>query len=426
MKILSQRTASRLVNVSLQAATLSSRFIFIFFLAKYLNPSEVGYFGLFTATVGYSLYFVGLDFYTYATREMVNTPTSERGKILKGQAALSGVLYIFFFPIAYALLYFYVNLPIYLLAWFLPILLLEHFNQEMSRLLVALSEQVTASVVLFIRHGTWSLATIAVMYWSESSQQLTTVVTLWALTGLLAMLVSLRKLQSLQLGGWLSPLDWNWIQRGVVVSATFLLATLALRGIQTLDRFWLEAIGGIEMVGAYVLFIGVAGSLLAFLDAGVFSFAYPNLISMNKEKKYDAARKSVRRMLSTTLLLSIAFSIISWIILPYLLKWIDRSTYTAAIFLYPWILLATILNAIGLVPHYALYAAGQDRPIIMSHIASLFVFCIALLALHAKSGVSAVPQALAVSFLLILIWKFNAYRQHLLRIAARDVATCGS
>lgn len=410
-------TSTRLLNLSLHGATLATRFLFVFFLAKYLSPSDVGYYGLFTATVGYSLYFVGLDFYTYVTREMIKTPMGERGRLLKGQAALAGILYVLFLPIAFALLYQYSGWPSDLLVWFLPLLILEHFNQEMSRLLVALSQQIAASVVLFVRQGSWALVAVGMMYWDDSNRKLELVMLLWTVAGLAAALVAIMNLKRLGIAGWGEVLDWGWIKRGVTVSTALLLATLALRGMQTFDRYWLEAIGGIEVVGAYVLFIGVAGSLLAFLDAGVFSFTYPTLIKLNEVRNFDLLRKKVRQMLWATAALTAGFSLVSWLGLPYLLHWIGKETYIAAIGFYPWLLLATVLNAIGMVPHFALYASGKDKPIIGSHVAALLTFGVTVLALRDISGPLAVPQGLIASFMLILIWKFSAYRRHLSTIA---------
>lgn len=185
----------------------------------------------------------------------------------------------------------------------------------------------------------------------------------------------------------------------------FLVATLALRGIQTFDKYILGAIGGVEVVGAYVLFMGVAGSLLAFLDSGVFSFAYPELIWMNQKGRLIDAKRKVKQMLWITIVLSILFVIFSLVAMPYILVWIGKELYISSIGLYYWILLATIVNAIGLVPHYALYAAGKDNIIIVSHILALFIFLGAVLILHLFSSDLAVPQGLFVAFLFILIYK---------------------
>ena len=138
---------TRILNMLLRACTLGARFVFVFFLAKFLDAKAVGYYGLFTATVGYFLYLVGLDFYTYTTREILKAQHEQRGQMLKGQASLSALLYIVVVPLAVWMLP-QAQWPSELLLWFFPILVLEHLNQEISRLLIALSEQITASLII--------------------------------------------------------------------------------------------------------------------------------------------------------------------------------------------------------------------------------------------------------------------------------------
>ncbi|TGU42107.1 hypothetical protein EN795_35725, partial [bacterium M00.F.Ca.ET.152.01.1.1] len=110
---------------------------------------------------------------------------------------------------------------------------------------------------------------------------------LWACSGLAAVALGVWRVRQLLIGGWSRPVDWRWVRKGISVSAAFLVSTLALRGIQTADRYWMEDLGGIEAVGAYVLFLGVAGTLMVFLDAGVFSFSYPALISHSHKREYE-------------------------------------------------------------------------------------------------------------------------------------------
>jgi len=409
VKHLATNTA-RLLNVSLRSGTLGTRFLFIFFLAKYLNPASVGYYGLFTATVGYCIYFVGLDFYTYVTREILKTPNDQRGRLLKGQAALSGVLYLALLPVALVFLN-QAGWPEHLAWWFFPILLLEHFNQEMSRLLVALSEQITASIILFVRQGSWAIVIIALMTWDSSARNLDAVMALWACAGTAAAVLGAWTLQRMHMGGWREPTDWRWVKKGITVSAAFLAATLALRGVQTLDRYWLEALGGIEMVGAYVLLFGVASTLMVFLDAGVFAYTYPALIKHHHNQERNAARTKVRQMSLQTLAFSVMFGVASWLILPYLLNWIGNPIYQNAAGLYPWLMLAMVLNALGMAPHYALYAQGYDKPLIYSHIAALLSFVCTTWALSGRFQAMAVPLGLNISFAVILVWKTLAYWQ---------------
>lgn len=400
--------SDRLLNVGLRSATLGTRFLFIFFLAKYLDPASVGYYGLFTATVGYAMYFVGLDFYTYVSREIVKTPAHQRGQLLKGQLALSGVLYLAFAPVGIWLLT-QSGWPSYLIWWFLPILLLEHFNQEVSRLLIALSEQLTSSVILFVRQGSWALAIVALMYVDPGARNLEVVLLLWSMAGLAAAAIGMWKIKQLKTEGWNLTVDWRWIKKGIAISAAFLIATLALRGVQTFDRYWLEFLGSIEQVGAYVLLMGIAGTLLTFLDAAVFAFAYPNLIKLNHQHKQEEAKKQVRLLLLHTLTICALFSAVSWIALPYFLQWIGNPFYQQNAHWYPWLLAAMVINAISMVPHYALYARGCDKPIIYSHIAALFGFVSATAFSSQPLGAMSVLVGLNSAFVIILLWKFVAY-----------------
>lgn len=399
---------TRLLNIGLRSLTLGIRFLFVFFLARYLDPAAVGYYGLFTVTVGYCLYLVGLDFYTYMTREILKAPQERRGGLLKAQACLSTGLFLLLAPIAIAVLS-YAGWSDVMLWWFLPILLCEYLNQEIYRLLVALSRQIAASVLMFLRMGSWAIVLLAVMIMLPDSRNLETVLALWGGIGLLTVAIGIGVVGGLRLGGWRDAIDWRWLRTGIAVSGAFLIATLALRGFQTLDRYWLESLGGLHAVAAYGLFYGVAGALLTFLDAGVFAFGYPELIRLHHNGDKAGTRTILRRMLAQTGAISVAFGITSWLALPYLLEWIDNPIYQERTDMFALLLLAMIINAIGMVPHYGLYACGRDKPIIYSQLASFVVFVLATwglsMILPANGLELAVPLGMNVAFLTILIWK---------------------
>lgn len=402
---MNQRVFSSLFRV----ATLAIRFAFIFFLAKFLTPAEVGLYGLFAAAIGYALYLVGLDFYTYSTRATINMSRQDIGRALKGQAALSGVLYIIATPLTLGILFAYSGWPFYMIGIFVPILFLEHFNQEIFRFLVAQSEQMAASILLFIRQASWGVVAVACMMYSHQARNLALILFLWCIAGILAALGGALKLSVMGISGWRATVDWVWVKKGALSSISFLISTLALRAIQTFDRYALEAIGGIEIVGAYVLFMGIAGSLLAFLDAGVFSFSYPKLIKSKHEEDEPEFSKQMRHMFWSTLTMCITFCLASYILLPYFLNWLGKEAYSSSIYIFYWVALAAILNAIGLVPHYALYAMDKDRLIIISHILALIVFIGGVFLLKPHTSILSIPQSMSVAFAFILTWKSIFY-----------------
>lgn len=403
-KHLSARASQRLINLILRAATLGSRFLFVFFLARYVPPDTLGLYGLFTATVGYALFFLGLDFYTYTTRELLKSDRDSWGGMIKGQAALTGVLYLVFLPLS-TLLFVAGILPAELAIWFYVLLALEHLNQELSRLLTAISEQVLAGIVLFLRQGSWAVAAVVLMALDPSTRNLHHLFGAWTLAGLAAAVLALWRLSTMNLGGWRQAIDWSWVRRGLVICLPLLMATLALRGLFTFDRYLLNIFSGLETVGAYVLFFGMASTLLSFLDAGVFAYGYPELISTYQARQPDRFRTALRRMLRHTLTYTVLFVIISLALLTPLLNWIGRPLYLTQSPIYHWLLLAMAIYSFGMVPHYGLYAQGKDRPIIFSHFAGLIAFVpVCWLATRWAPSV-AIPIGLCVAFGVILIWK---------------------
>lgn len=399
---------NRVFNVILHGTTLASRFLLIFFLARFLDPDQLGLYGLLTASIGYALYLLGFDFYTFTTREILKRERNEWGGLLKDQCALSLVLYAIFIPLL-SLIFFKGLLPWRFAGWFLVLLVLEHLNQELGRLLVAISEQLFASVILFLRQGSWSIALTALMAVEPATRSLDYVLGAWTVAGLVTALVGAYRLTHLHIAGWQKKIDWSWIATGLKVSIPFLVATLAIRGVFTLDRYWLQSLGGLDVLGAYVLFISIGGALMAFLDAGIFAFGYPVLIGAYQKKQPALFYKSVRTMLVQTVVLSVTFSVVSLLLLSPLLNWLGNPLYVAQQHLYLWVLIAMVLYALGMVPHFALYAQGIDRPIIHSHIASLIVFVMATWLFSQCWPLLAVPLGLCAAFALILIWKGWAF-----------------
>lgn len=401
---------SRLINVSLRGMTLASKFLLIFFLARFLEPAELGLYGLLAVTIGYALYLLGFDFYAFTTRELLKRERSEWGGLLKDQGVLSAVLYAVFLPLL-SLIFLKGLLPWSLAGWFFALLVLEHLTQELGRLLIAISEQLLASVVLFLRSGIWAVAVTALMFVEPDSRNLDFVLGAWTLGGLAALLLGIYRINQLKIGGWHKQVDWKWIAKGLKIAIPFLVATLAIRGVFTLDRYWFEALAGLEVLGAYVLFMGISNALMSFLDAGVFAFSYPGLITAHSKQDATAFRQGLRKLLIQTLVLSAAFAVIALLLIGPLLQWLGKPLYLEQQDLFPWILLATLLYAIGMVPHYALYAQGHDRPIIRSHIASLLAFIPATWLFSLNWPLLAVPLGLCSAFMLILLWKSWAFVQ---------------
>lgn len=398
----------RAINIFLRTSTLGTRFLFVIFLAKYLDQKSVGYYSLFTATIGYFLYIVGLDFYTFSTREILKCTHDHRGQMIKGHAFISLLMCIAVIPFAILTLSM-ADWPSKLVIWFIPILILENVNQEISRLLVTLSEQVTSSLILFLRQGSWALAIAGLMYMDVSLRNLDAVMACWLVASFTAALIGINKLKKLNIGGWQLPVNWQWLKSGVKISSIFLLASLVLRGVQTIDRYWLQSLTNLETVGPYVLFLSIASTLSVFMEAGAFSFTYPEILNLFLNKNYRDGDRKVKKLLINSLIVSMVFGAVSWLILPVLLDWINKPLYLEMKNLYPFLILATALNVMSMIPNFALYALNKDSIIVKNNIIGALVFVVVVLAVSGYSKIFAVPVGLISFYGYVLISNFIVY-----------------
>ena len=395
---------TRLVNVALRGMTLGSKFVLIFLLAKLLEPAEVGLYGLLTVTIAYVVMAVGFDFYTYATRELINTDRRQWMAQLRDQGVFYAMTYAVLLPVC---LFIFAQglLPWSLVLWFFPLLALEHLAQEFNRLLVAISEPLWASLVLFLRQGLWAGLAALWMWLVPEQRNLHFVLAAWTIGVLLACLLAATRLKTLDRASLSNAIDWAWIKRGARVALPFVFATLSLRALYTLDRYWIEAFSGLDVLAAYVLFMGIANVIMTFLDASVFTFIYPPLIAAAGQRDQTAFNAHMKRLTTQTLVLTSVLCVAVILLAHPLLDWINKPVYTQNFGLLYWAVLATALSAASMIPHYALYARKQDRHIIASHLLSLPIFALGVYLYQGMLGTAAIPAAMASAFLFLAVSK---------------------
>jgi len=398
----------RLINVGLRGSTLLAKFLLIFVLAYYLEPVDVALYGLLAASISFGVYCVGFDFYTFSSRELIAAPKISWLRLLRDQGAFFLLVYLIAFPLMLAVFYFDF-LPWILAPWFFTILLLEHLGQELNRLLVAMSRQLLASVVLFLRAGLWAFVVVAAFWWSEEARSLHMVLACWALGGLLAMLLGLLALKALDREALALSVDWAWIGRGIKVALPLLLATLALRGMFTFDRYWLQSAAGTDVLAAYVIFIGVGNALVSFLDASVFVFLYPSLVKAYQQKNRNLFFKNMKSMLLQTMMVMCVLVLVAVVAIRPVLVFLDNEVYSQYMDVYYLVLLAMFLLVLSMVPHYGLYAMKLDRWIISAHLLTFFLFLVLSSVLMVFFPIHGIPLSLVVSFAIMLVYKGVAY-----------------
>lgn len=393
----------KIYNLLIRGATLASRFVLVIFIAKLLSAEELGAYSLFAASITYALFFVGMDFYTFSSREILSVEKSLWFGIVKNQIVFYLLFYIIAFPLIYSLFYFGF-LPKQFIFWFYLILVAEHLAQESMRLLVVLDKAFLANIALFIRSGVWVYAAVIIMFLDNGFRDVTTILALWLVGSSISILLVIPELNRLhKISVDICKINYYWMFKGIKIAIPLLVGTLALRSIYLVDRYSLSYFANLSVVGIYSFYSSFASALLAFVDAVVVMQIYPKIVSAVKNKDFTGLDFYKRKFVRSVAILSLVLAIILPAGVYLLLLWMNKPEYLEYLPLLALLMISSVVYSFALLPHYELYAYNEDKKIILSSVLAAFVGVIVMPFGAYYFGVYGVAcgQVLAVIFLYI-------------------------
>ncbi len=386
-----------------------SKFALIFFIGKFLKPSDLGLYGIFSATLLYAIFIIGFEFYTYSTRSFISANPFYRQTILRNIFVFYIFVYVFILPL-FLLVFIFNFLPWSLIYWFYILLPFEHISQEINRYLIALSMQLEASIVLFLRSGLWCLITILLLWYVPFFRNISFILSFWCIGSFASLIIGilfLRKGCGLPTYG---PVDWNWITKGIKVALFMLIGVISIRGLLTFDKYLVGAFGNSDILGAYVLYANLSTSVISFLDAGVVVFFYPKLISAAKHNTSESFDIIIKSLSINIFVVTCLLTIFAYLFGIVVIEWINKPTFQDNFYLFKWLLISTFIYGISHIPHMALYAKDNDGPIVFSQLFALIFFLLISYILGHQFGAKVIPISLSLSFTFILIWKTVKYK----------------
>ncbi|MFQ6009257.1 MAG: lipopolysaccharide biosynthesis protein [Candidatus Zixiibacteriota bacterium] len=415
-----------IINVVLRGLTLSSKFVLLLFIARYLSTEELGVFGLMTVTIAISLYFLGMDFYVYNTREILARKMSKCVPLIRDQLVFHGLTYIIVLPLL--LVVFAGGLISWeYCGWFYLLLVLEHMSQEASRLLITLSRSNMANLVLFFRSGAWVYVAVAVGIFLDNARSLSIIWTGWMIGILVSLGLTAYTLR------WLAwqkvrriSINWGWIKNGARISLPFFCATVALMGIQYADRYFLQHDYGEASVGIYTFYAQIANAVQTFVFTGITMILYPKIVAAHQQGRLAEYRHLMRKLgLGVTGALVVLVGAVVAAIKP-ILAVVGKPIYADHLTIF-WIMLgSTVLLTCSDIPHYALYAKHRDREIIASTIAAFVVAIVANGLLVPRYGLHGAAFATMTAFAAlgclktVFLIKGENYSQQMVVLEQRD------
>lgn len=395
------------ITLALRGASLFSRFLLIFSLARLFSVKEMGEYGFMVATVEFLAFSLGLEFYAHVNREIIRYPTDKWSKLIRDQLVFHALTYISF-AIIIAVLIGVGLLQTNKAIWLISIITVEYLAQESYRILVATSHPSLAALLHFIRSAIWIYPVITILWLFPEARNLSIVWIGWICGSAASLLIPYLAFRQLEWSGISKVgVDWKWISKGIKAALIFFASSMFIRATYFFDRLILEMMHGFASVGVYHFFLSIANIITIFVEAGVIIHHYPQLVKSFYSEPKDNIYSTIRSFsITLAVTLIITTSIMVFAIFPYL-DLINQNNYQENLAVFWWLLAAMVIWCISFLPHYILYAKGHDKHIMVASSCHLAIFLIAALPLayfYSAIGMAIATFIGSLSTLLIKIF----------------------
>ena len=355
-----------MINLALRGITLGSKFLLSIYLVKFLSLEANGEYGIFVATISMLTYVLGLDFYSFNNREILQENSLESGKKIKNQFFLFTLVYLLVLPLLYVFGLFDFIGEKYILLFYL-ILIFDHISIELYRLLVVFSKPIQANMNLFLRTGIWILVLIFAWHYDfKDLKNLKSVFNLWLVGSFLSVVYSIFSISTVGVKiPWKEKMETKWILKGLRIALPFFIATLSYKIIQFADRYMVEFYLGTKQTGIYYFFSNISMLIETFVQTTVVMIYSPKLIaSLKKDKPFqiDIFKNFSKEIIIYSV---VAVASVCAIIYP-LLHVVEKTELFLSISVFFVMVITRFIFNISLIYHFKLYVGKKDRVIMTS------------------------------------------------------------
>lgn len=396
-KLLSKRALLRVLNIGIRGGTVLGRFLLIMFLAKFLPEADMGKFGLFVATILLCVLVVGLEFNKYMYGELFAHGEAVRAKVLGSHIKTVSCLFFVSLPVIY-LIFLYDLIEIRYIFYFYSILFFVFVSMELQALLTVLGSQLLSSFVYFAQTSSWVFIVIPVVYFFPAYRSLEFIYVSWVLGAIFSIVIAFCFLRNGNVRVDFNGMGGAWVRRGLKKCVIFLLSSLLLKLLLTVDRYAMEYYSTTELVGVYVFYISVVMGVFNFLEPAVFSFIYPKLLKFYKEGNPGAYAIAHRELVCATFGGVLIIGVFLYFAVPYIVDVLGLDAYRKNLDSLLLVILAGGTFMLGYIPHYVLFSRGEFSWLSYSNAAALLAFLLTVFSISMESAVSLLAGSLLIAF----------------------------
>lgn len=391
-------------NSVLRVVSVGLRSLLTIALAVWLEPSEMGFYGLIVATLLLTTYFYGLDFHTFSLREISSAHLAEVRLRIRDQFAMLLLIYTAG-GATVGLLLTQFGFDQTTIVLVVALAAAQHAGLEFYRIMARVGYHRAAITGLLIRDAAWVPACFLIKV-ATGDLSLTNLLLCWLTGSLLSVAYGALLLAQRLPKENARPINWAWLASGLRTGSRMLVGTLSLVALFSVDRMIFAALASPEELGAYAFFGMACFSLLGVFETAVLPQFWAPLLDAAKQGDVHARREAERKLARACLIAVAVGSVIAVAAVTILASFLPHPAYSTNLHLLYYIVAAYALLTLTNIPHYRLFASRRDTLIVTANIAAFAGFLIMIPFLAQYDRPTAVPAALvlACAALLGLKW----------------------
>ncbi len=398
------------INISLRALEVASKFTLTIIITAFGNETLLGDYSIVLTTVTIAYLFLGMDFYTFSHREIIQHPSQSRGKMIYDQIAWGLFISVFVIVLFFLIGQFNPEFPFLYHGFYVMLLLPSEFiNQEIYRFLILFGKTSLANLMSFIRNGFWVLLLGGILYFDLNDFSLELLIGSWALCSWIAFFIGLYllgKFQKLSVH-LLSPINISWLKQGLISALPFFVSTLFLKVLEFANRYILLHFSSKSTVGVFVFYAQFASIINILLNVAVLAVYYPKFLHLaNNNKELIKIRNKCRTIITLSYLL---LGPLCYVFQSYYLQYFanDRLELKNNLNIYWLVLLGSYFSSLTVLSDYVLYTKHFDK--VLAYVTIITGTLSFLIVFFMTKYLALFGVALGTAISFFVLWLFKYY-----------------
>ncbi|MDA9404498.1 lipopolysaccharide biosynthesis protein [Bradyrhizobium sp. CCBAU 45389] len=399
------RYLADLIVIAMRASVMGCKFGLALFIARYLDLSSLGLYGLAAGAIAAVPIVVNLGMNHLLMRDAVTASAAEMIDGMRHYWSFVVSVYVVLLSIVTLITIAFGTSTLWILI--VAVIMFEHVGNDIFYLLSSLQQHLSANAIGFLRGAAWILAYVPLAIWDSNLRALPYLFGFWLAGSIVSVALFVF-------------LSWSWpwracfslpfrpllITQAIRKSFLMLVSDLGFIASQYIDRYLITLFLGLRVAGIYFLFWTVGSSATTFLALVLQQKQRPLLISAYRSGGASAHCQLARRFMQTTALATATLSIAVGLAFQALLPWLGQPALAAQSSAFWLIVAALAVRYMADFGALSLFTAHRDRLTTVTNVASVCVLVLAQLALLPLAGLHGAGGAILLTSLIIALWRY--------------------